>query len=147
MRERNTGTDAGERPAKSAGGVPLDDDQVGAFPEQRRHGPRDLAYMTVRIGLSGAAKLDARIVGEPKLGDVQRGVLTREKELGRDASGAKRVGDGCKLDGFGPGADHQADLFAAQLPPYLGERKLPPIWRKSSGAERTTGNCRRRPGA
>src|SRR3569623_3738763 len=47
--------------------------------------------------------------------------------------------DGSKLDGFGPGADDQANSFAVQPSPYLGGSKVPPLWRKSSSLAEVVG--------
>jgi len=44
-------------------------------------------------------------------------VLARQHEPGSDARGGERMGNGSKLDGFGPGADNQSDIDAVQLSP------------------------------
>ena len=49
------------------------------------------------------------------------------------------MGDGGKLDRFGPGADDQTDSVAVQLSPYLGGGKVPPLWRKSSDLAEVVG--------
>jgi hypothetical protein len=55
--------------------------------------------------------------GQAEMLEVQRRVLAGGDKPGRNAAGGKGVGDGCKLDSFGPGANDQANTFAAQPSP------------------------------
>ena len=44
-------------------------------------------------------------------------MLSRENKRRRKPALGERMGDRCKLDGFGPGADNQSDIYAVQLSP------------------------------
>lgn len=73
--------------------------------------------MTVRVLLAGTVESLRRISAEPERRGIELRVLTGEDEAGNDALGSECMGDGSLLDGFGPCADDQSNIYAAQLPP------------------------------
>jgi hypothetical protein len=71
----------------------------------------------VGIALTGAIEPHLLVAAEPELGRIQGRVLPGEDQRGLQAARGERLGDGCKLDGFGPGADDQ---------PYVGDKQPSP---------------------
>jgi hypothetical protein len=71
----------------------------------------------MRIFLARAAQPLDRKVAETEFRRVQLGVLAREDDRRLEADFGERVGDGCQLDRFGPGANDQPNLYAIQSSP------------------------------
>src|SRR3954464_3258044 len=96
--------------------------------------------MPVRVFLAGAAEAHRRIRLKSEFGGIESGVLIGEHERRRQGAIAERMGDRRQFYSFRSGADDQPYVGKTQSFPYLGGRKLPPLWTKLNG------NCRRRPG-
>jgi hypothetical protein len=62
-------------------------------------------------------ELYAIIERKTELLEIERRVLARDDEARSHTPGGQGASDGCKLDRFGPGADHQADGLAVQPSP------------------------------
>ena len=71
----------------------------------------------MRVLFASALEMLNREAAEAEIVRVKRGVLTREEDRGRKASGGEGIGDGCQLDCFRPGANHQ---------PYVGDTQPSP---------------------
>ena len=71
MRDRDTGGEAGQRAAKRAGRVALNDEQVGTVREQRSKGIADAAHMRMRIALARTAELNQSKLPSPKSAAVR----------------------------------------------------------------------------
>ena len=97
--------------------------------------------MAVRVLLAGTAEAHRRIRFKPEFGGFESDVLIGEHERRRQAAIAERMGDWPLFDCFRPGADDQPYVGETQSSPYLGGRKLPPLWIKLNE------NCRRKPGS
>ena len=71
----------------------------------------------MRVLLAGAIEPLGGKVAEAELRRVELRVLAGDDQTGCDLDGGERMGDGSKLDGFGPGADYQSNVYAVQLSP------------------------------
>ena len=139
MGERNRRADTRKGSPERAGRVTLHNEELGPAAQHRDHGRRNLAGMSVRIGLAGAPQLRARVGAQPERRDIQARMLAGDDQMGLDPSCGEGMGDGGKLDRFGPGADDQLHSFSVQPSPYLGGGKVPPLWRKSSDLAEVVG--------
>jgi len=97
--------------------------------------------MAVRVLFAGTTEAHRRIRSKSEFGRIETDVLVGEHERRRQAAIAERVSDRSKFDGFRPGTDDQPYVRETQSSPYLGGRKLPPLWIKLNE------NCRRKPGS
>ena len=102
MRHRHIRVEAGERSAKRAGRVALDDDQlrIGAV---RLHRSGDAVGISDRIAVRTAVKLDRRIIAEAIGGEIEAGVLARPHDRRGKAAAGEGVDDRYLPDGFGTG--------------------------------------------
>jgi hypothetical protein len=71
----------------------------------------------MRVRLAGAFEALGGEIGEAELGGIELRVLAGQDQPRGSAETGERMGDGSKLDGFGPGADHQSDIYAVQSSP------------------------------
>ena len=73
------------------------------------------ANMAVRIAQAGTIDSVDRKHSEPEISRVERRMLAGQDDSRRQAAGGEGMGDGGKLDGFGPGPDDQNN--GTQSPP------------------------------
>jgi hypothetical protein len=73
--------------------------------------------MPVRVFFAFAAEAHRRIRLKPEFGGIQTEVLICEHERRRESAIAERMGDGCHLDCFRPGADDQPYVRETQPSP------------------------------
>lgn len=110
MGDRDPGSRRADGAAESGRRVALDDQKFGAVAAQLGQGRRrDFADMLVRILAPRAAKVDRGISGQAMVARVERRMLAAEDEPRLEAARRQRLGNRCKLDGFGTGSDDQAN--------------------------------------
>jgi len=73
--------------------------------------------MIVRVGSAWAIEADGVKPFEPVLGGIEGAMLPGEDQARSQAARCERVGDGCKLDRFGPGADDESYVCRTQPSP------------------------------
>jgi hypothetical protein len=117
MGDRYAGSESGQRAAKRARRVTLDDEQVWAVSQQRQQRPRDRTHMRVRVFLAGAAERQARKRLEAELAWIEPRMLAGEDQCRCQALRGKRAGNRLELDRFGPGPDDQPDVRETQPSP------------------------------
>ena len=111
------GGESREGCAQRAGGISLDNKQSRQFSKFALERSSHRADVTVWIGLPWAEEPLQRKPGKAEFVWTQVWMLSGEDEHRRKPALRKRVGDRGKLDGFGPGADHQADTLGTQPSP------------------------------
>jgi len=117
MRDRESDLEAGERAAKSAGRVTLDDKQVRAFVERRRYGTGNVLDVAMRICRARAMELYGAAVAKPISRGVEAGMLSSKNQGRPQVERREGPGDGRELDCLGPSADDQPDIRDTQISP------------------------------
>jgi hypothetical protein len=117
VRDRNARGECGERRAKRARGIALDDQQVGNFAQSRKQRRRHSADVKVRVFLARQTKCDAAIVDEVKVVRIEPAMLSGVDDRWHNAPRCERMGDWRKLDRFWPGADDQPNIRETQPSP------------------------------
>jgi hypothetical protein len=115
--DRDAGSESGERSAKRARRVALDDQQVRRRADQRRDCGGDPADMRIRIRFAGAIEPDRAILAKAMLSRIERGMLAGEDQARLQPPRGQRVGDGGKFDRFGSGADDEPNVCGTQPSP------------------------------
>jgi hypothetical protein len=95
----------------------LHDEKVRLRPQLPEHYVADHMNMPVRILVTGASEAHHSIAIESEFGWFKRGVLIGEQHHRLQPAIAERMSNGCHLDRFRPGADHQPDICEAQSSP------------------------------
>ena len=93
MRQRNSSNFCRAGPTESARRVALHDDQVGLIAKQGYQRRLDIAHVTVRVSLTGAAEIDRGIVRKPVILRSKRGMLPSEDKRRLEPARRKRVSD------------------------------------------------------
>lgn len=107
VRDRYVRGAASACPAKRTRRVPLDDEQVGRRIDQGGDRSRDLARVRSRVRLARTIETRRAILAEGIGMGVERRVLARQDQARAKAARGQGMGDGGKLDRFGPSADDQ----------------------------------------
>jgi hypothetical protein len=71
----------------------------------------------VRIFLARAIEMLRRESAKAEFRGIELRVLAGHHQSDGDAERGQRMGDGCKLDRLGPGADDQSNIYSIQLSP------------------------------
>ena len=90
--------------------------------------------MQIRIRFARAGEAGCAKLAEAMLIRIERGMLARKDQAWFKSARSQSVGDGRKLDRFGPGTDDEPNICGTQSSPYLGGRNLPPLWIKCKPA-------------
>ena len=117
MRNGYLGGESREGCAQRAGGISLHNKQSRQFSKFALKRCSHHTDVTMWISLPWAEEPLQRKVGKPEFAWAQVWMLSGEDEHRRKPALRKRVGDRCKLDGFGPGADDQANTRGTQPSP------------------------------
>jgi hypothetical protein len=117
VRNGYSGVEARERRADGARRVALNDQEVGQWTQQRHKRGSDQAGVGIGVRFPGAAETDRAITLQPIFAGIERRMLAGQDQARAQAARAKRVGDGGKLDRFGPGADNQPYVCDMQPSP------------------------------
>jgi hypothetical protein len=126
VRDWHDGSEGGQRTAKRARRVALDDKQVGRLAQLRQDGRGDAPDVRVRVRGSRTVKPRRRISTEAVVGGVEVGMLAGENQARPNVARRQRPGDGCELDRFGARADDEPDICRLQTSPSFGRINLQP---------------------
>lgn len=130
----------GKRSAERASSVALDDHHARTLDAQLpRQGLADRSDISMRIVLTGAAQVNGGIAAKTIFRRIEGWMLARKDEGRSQPLLGKSSGDGCNLDGFGPGADNDTNA-TGQLSPWLGAARV------ALESAQLNGNYRRMPG-
>jgi hypothetical protein len=117
MRDRHIREKTRERPPEGARSIPLHYEKFGWTAQRWKQGGDDLADVRMRVGFTRAAQVLRPKFLQPEIRRIESRMLARKDERRRKPPRGERVGDGCKLDGFGPGADDQTNISGTQPSP------------------------------
>jgi hypothetical protein len=117
VRNGCSGVEARARRADGARRIALNDQEVGQWTQQRHKRGFDQASVGIGVRFPRAAETDGAIALQSMLMWIERRMLAGQDQARAQAARAKRVGDGGKLDRFGPGADNQPYVCDMQPSP------------------------------